>query len=84
MDYHRGVGGVGGAEEEEGERICGLCSSWLKQSLYYVKAVGVDSGWEGGGGCVGCQLLTCSTRPTLIGSSAPFSAVLSSSLKVDA
>lgn len=38
------------AEEKEGERICGLCSSWLKQSLYYVKAVGASSGWKEGEG----------------------------------
>lgn len=79
-------GGGGVVEEKGGERICGLCSSWLKQSLYYVKAVGAGSGWEEGGeeNGVGCQLLTRSTRPTLIGSSAPFSAVLSGSLKVEA
>lgn len=43
-------GGGGVIGEKGGERICGLCSSWLKQSLYYVKAVGAGSGWEEGGG----------------------------------
>lgn len=33
---------------------------------------------------MGCQLLTRHTRASLIGPSAPFSAVLSGSLKVDA
>lgn len=42
--------GRGGAEDWD-PRESGLCSSWVKQSFYYVKAVGGGAGERGGWWC---------------------------------